>query len=138
MSKYSLPVPKNKVDIRSAPFHKTHKSMRHCIDFALPPSTQILAVDNGKVLSRESRFSKAYSDTKYASKTNYIEIVHLDGKVSFYVHLLWRSIKVRVGQTVKKGQVIGLSGQTGYATYPHLHFGLYNKKGDGIPIKFAD
>jgi murein DD-endopeptidase MepM/ murein hydrolase activator NlpD len=50
------------------------------------------------------------------------------------VHLMHCSARVRVGQRVMTGQVIALSGSTGYATYPHLHVGVYAPDGRNIPI----
>ncbi len=52
--------------------------------------------------------------------------------MSQYWHL--SSITARVGQEVKKGDVLGLSGATGFATGPHLHFGIkqLNKLDEGI------
>lgn len=137
--RYPLPVPKDMVDIRPAPFHRTHASMRHCVDFALPIGTPILAVANGVVVERESRFSKAYPNPsyKYRSRTNYVTIRHDDGQSSYYVHLKWHSVAVRVRERVKQGQVIALSGDTGFTTYPHLHFGLYDEMFRNIPVKFS-
>ena len=135
--KYSLPVPKKMVDIRPAPFHKTHRSMKHCIDFALPIGTPVRAVANGVVISKESIFYKTYTDKRFANRTNYVEIRHSDGRISLYVHLKCCSIRVRLGQKVRRGQIIALSGNTGYATYPHLHFGLYEKNWENIPVKFT-
>lgn len=139
MRQYPLPVPKDMVDIRPAPFHKTHESMRHCVDFALPIGTPIKAVADGVVIERESRFSKAYTIPSYknCARTNYITIRHNDGQSSYYVHLQWRSVRVRVGQKIRQGQIIALSGDTGYATYPHLHFGLYDEMSRNIPVEFA-
>lgn len=138
MNKYSLPVPKDRIDIRPAPSHKRYKNLRYCIDFALPLRTPIQAVQKGEIVSIENRFAKSYSDPSYASKSNYVYILHEDGRISIYAHLLRWSVRVRVRQNVRRGQIIGLSGQTGFATYPHLHFGLYDPKGKNIPIVFAD
>ncbi len=135
--KYSLPVPSNLVDIRPVPFHKTHKSMKHCVDFALPIGTPIRAVADGVVIYTEDGFDKSYSDPKYSNLANCVEIRHPDGCVSMYVHLKYLSIRVKKEQEVRRGQVIALSGDTGYATYPHLHFGLYDAKGNNIPIEFT-
>ncbi len=139
MEKYSLPVPKKMVDIRPAPFHKTHSSMRHCVDFALPIGTPIRAVADGIVIEKKSRFSKAYTNPsyKYRARTNYITIRHNDGWSSYYVHLKWRSVRVKIGQKVRRGQIIALSGDTGFTTYPHLHFGLYDEKYRNMPAKFT-
>lgn len=64
------------------------------------------------------------SDTGYSpSFGNYILISHHSGYASFYGHL--SAIKVRPGQAVALGQVIGLVGSTGYSTGPHLHFTVF-------------
>jgi murein DD-endopeptidase MepM/ murein hydrolase activator NlpD len=58
-----------------------------------------------------------------------IEINHGNGLLSFYGHL--SRLDVAKGQYVRRGQVIGISGSTGTATGPHLHFGVYYVNGDG-------
>jgi murein DD-endopeptidase MepM/ murein hydrolase activator NlpD len=58
-----------------------------------------------------------------------IEINHGNGLLSYYGHL--SQLNVTVGQQVRRGQVIGLSGSTGTATGPHLHFGVYYINGAG-------
>jgi murein DD-endopeptidase MepM/ murein hydrolase activator NlpD len=60
-----------------------------------------------------------------------IEINHGNGLLTYYGHL--SRLDVSVGQFVRRGQVIGLSGSTGTATGPHLHFGVY-RIGGGGPI----
>ncbi|MBL7723438.1 MAG: M23 family metallopeptidase [Chitinophagaceae bacterium] len=49
-------------------------------------------------------------------------IQHPDGSRAGYWHLQHNGALVKVGDTVTKGQVIALSGKTGYAMTPHLHF----------------
>jgi murein DD-endopeptidase MepM/ murein hydrolase activator NlpD len=58
-----------------------------------------------------------------------VEIDHGNGLLSFYGHL--SKLLVYKGQYVARGQVIGISGMTGSATGPHLHFGLYYTNGNG-------
>jgi len=58
-----------------------------------------------------------------------IEINHGNGLMTFYGHL--SRLDVVRGQYVRRGQVIGLSGSTGTATGPHLHFGVYYINGSG-------
>jgi Peptidase family M23 len=58
-----------------------------------------------------------------------IEIDHGNGLMSYYGHL--SHLNVSYGQGVRRGQVIALSGSTGTATGPHLHFGIYYINGAG-------
>lgn len=58
-----------------------------------------------------------------------IEINHHNGLLTYYGHL--SRLLVSKGQWVTRGQVIGISGMTGTATGPHLHFGVYYVNGNG-------
>lgn len=66
-------------------------------------------------------------ETCLSGKT--VEIDHGNGLLTFYGHL--SRINVSKGQYVSRGQVIGISGMTGTATGPHLHFGVYHTNGTG-------
>ncbi|MGB3009238.1 MAG: peptidoglycan DD-metalloendopeptidase family protein [Candidatus Saccharimonadales bacterium] len=83
-------------------------------DFGLTTGTSVTSIQDGKVVA-------ASSDT---AAGNYVKVQHPDSRgrtvVSGYLHL--SAINVVVGQTVTKGQVIGLGGSTGRSTGPHLHF----------------
>jgi murein DD-endopeptidase MepM/ murein hydrolase activator NlpD len=61
-----------------------------------------------------------------------IEINHGNGLLTYYGHL--SKINVTKGQYVARGQVIGISGMTGTATGPHLHFGVYNIHRSQTPV----
>ncbi len=69
-------------------------------------------------------------------------IKHNDQEYSFLAHFIPGSIKVKEGDTVKRGQVIGKCGNSGHSTEPHLHFHFQDHPnfylGRGIPIKFKD
>ena len=135
--KYSLPFRSCKnIKNAPAPYHQRANNMKYCLDFPMPEGTTVLAARDGKVIHCEGRFKKNYSSPKYADKCNRIVILHKDGDKSVYAHLKYRSLKVKTGQLVKDGWVLALSGQTGYATYPHLHFGVYNKNGKNIKVDF--
>ncbi len=78
-------------------------------DFKASTGTKILAMNRGIV-----RVAKKYRD--YG---NTIVVDHGLGVMTFYMHL--SKLKVKKGHVVEQGQVIGLSGKTGYAESPHLH-----------------
>ena len=65
---------------------------------------------------------------------NVIVIKHDDHLYSVYAHLATKGILVKKGQKVKKGQVIGIVGNTGNSTAPHLHFELLFTSIDYMPI----
>ena len=93
------------------------------VDFGARRGTPLLAVNDGVVI---------FSGRK-GGYGNVVKIRHKGGYVSLYAHQ--SKIRVKRGQRVKKGQIIGYVGSTGRSTGPHLHFGLY-KKGRAIdPLK---
>ena len=95
----------------------------HGTDFGAKRGTPLLAVNSGKVI-----FSG-----RMHGYGNVVKIRHNGGYVSLYAHQ--SRIRVKRGQWVKKGQIIGYVGSTGRSTGPHLHFGL-TKNGRWIdPMK---
>ena len=123
--KYSLPFKKIPFARRcTAPAHRTTGNP-HCIDFYLPPNTPIRAARDGFVVETEDRYSKSYRSMRFIDRCNYVAIAHDDDEETIYAHLAHHSIKIREGGEVRRGQIIAESGQTGYAWYPHLHFGVY-------------
>ncbi|MCO6538386.1 MAG: murein DD-endopeptidase MepM [Gilliamella sp.] len=83
------------------------------VDFAVSRGTPVLSVGNGEVVI-----------AKYSgSAGNYIAIRHGRQYMTTYMHL--DKILVKPGQQVKQGDKIGLSGNTGRSTGPHLHFELH-------------
>lgn len=135
--KYASPIPADvPPEFRPAPFHRSSRLLRYCVDFGVPENTPVLAARDGIVIARESRFAKSFSDEMDSDKGNYVVLLHADGEKTVYAHLNWRSIMVARNETVRQGQVIALSGQTGYATYPHLHFGTYDKRDKNIKVVF--
>ncbi|AMQ66502.1 metallo-endopeptidase [Bacillus phage Shbh1] len=83
------------------------------IDFAMPEGTELRSLINGKVRIAD------YGNTN-AGKTIFIE--GEDGRTYIYGHL--SDFNVVQGQEVSTGELIGWSGNTGYSTGPHLHFGI--------------
>ncbi|MGW6742788.1 M23 family metallopeptidase [Streptomyces sp. NPDC055025] len=84
-------------------------------DFAVPIGTAVHSVHGGTVVKAGS-----YGAGDGPAYGNAIVIKHANGTYSQYAHL--SKIKVFVGQYVKTGQRIGLSGNTGNSSGPHLHF----------------
>jgi murein DD-endopeptidase MepM/ murein hydrolase activator NlpD len=71
----------------------------------------------------EGDFKQAGLDKeKFGGRSNFIRILHGDGTMALYAHLKPEGVLVRAGQSVSVGQEIGLSGNTGFSTAPHLHF----------------
>lgn len=85
-------------------------SLHEGIDFVAPVGTPVLATADGKVL--RSGFSGAYGEM--------VDVLHADGFVSRYAHLSRRH--VNEGDKVERGQLLGLLGNTGRSTGPHLHY----------------
>jgi murein DD-endopeptidase MepM/ murein hydrolase activator NlpD len=105
----------------------THKE-RAALDFNLKHGTEITAAREGVVTRVKEDGTKGGLNRKYRSHGNNIIIQHPDGSRAGYWHLKHNGALVNLGDTVKKGQVIGLSGKTGYAMVPHLHFLVWTNK----------
>ena len=89
------------------------------LDFACPVGTNVYAADDGTVTF--TGWGGGYG--------NMIKIDHANGYVTYYAHC--SSLLVSAGQTVSKGDVIALSGNTGRSTGPHLHFEV---RANGVPV----
>ncbi|MDP4240162.1 MAG: M23 family metallopeptidase [Bacteroidota bacterium] len=85
------------------------------MDFTAPIGTDIFATANGTIQS--AGWKQGYG--------NCVEINHGFGYLTLYGHM--SAIKVRVGQKVKRGDVIGLVGSTGKSTGPHCHYEVHYK-----------
>jgi murein DD-endopeptidase MepM/ murein hydrolase activator NlpD len=98
------------------------------IDIGAPIGTPVEASLTGTVLGtgNTDAVRGCYSFGKW------VMIDHHDGLATLYAHL--SEIDVSAGESVGTGQVIGLSGMTGYATGPHLHFGVYASEGTKIMV----
>ncbi len=108
----------------------THKN-RAALDFKMKKGTKICAVRDGVVLRLKEDGNKGGSDPKYRPFGNFVVIQHADSSRTGYWHLQFNGVLVNVGDTVKQGQVIGLSGKTGYTYFPHLHFIVWRSDGKG-------
>lgn len=85
-------------------------TLHYGIDYGIPTGSEVRSCGKGKVVMAEDRISTGWS----------VCIEHLPGLYSVYYHM--SELKVNVGQEVNPGDLIGLSGATGLATGPHLHW----------------
>jgi murein DD-endopeptidase MepM/ murein hydrolase activator NlpD len=99
----------------------SHKE-RAALDFKMKRGTKITAAREGVVVRVKEDGDKGGWNKKYRPFGNNIVIQHADGTRAGYWHLQFNGALVNAGDTVKKGQVIALSGKTGYTSMPHLHF----------------
>ena len=76
-----------------------------------------------------------YDDEVYTAG-NFVRIKHESGVYSRYLHLVNGSIKVKVGQKVKAGAVLGTEGNTGYSMGTHLHFDINDGNGYVDPLPY--
>jgi murein DD-endopeptidase MepM/ murein hydrolase activator NlpD len=126
-ARYQLPFPANdRFPIAQAFGGKashTDKQNYYAVDIVMPEGTPVLAARDGVVMTVDNDFFGAGLDMKqYGDRANNIRIVHDDGTMAVYAHLQLESAKVAVGNRVRAGQQIALSGDTGYTKGPHLHF----------------
>jgi murein DD-endopeptidase MepM/ murein hydrolase activator NlpD len=121
------PLPKPKAIVTSPFGERLHpilkvRKMHTGMDFGTGMDAEIYAAANGKVTL--AKYSKTYGD--------YIIVEHKNGYSTVYAHL--NKYLVKLGDVVKKGQVIGLTGTTGRSTGPHLH---YEVRINGTPVNPA-
>ena len=110
--------------MRTNPF-TGERSFHTGIDLAAPKGTPIYAAASGRI-GKRTGWSDIYG--------NEIIIQHGGGWKTGYHHLA--RMLVKAGQRVRKGQIIGYVGSTGYSTGPHLHWSVY-RRGDEInPRRF--
>lgn len=111
------------------------------IDFNMPVGTSVHAARAGVVARVEESNSSGCWYDGCGRLANYIVILHSDGTTGEYYHLQHKGAFVEVGDSVAQGQQIGLSGNTGHTTMPHLHFAVYRATEWGntqsIPVQFV-
>lgn len=104
-------------------FTKRHTGM----DFACPPGNPIYATGDGVVILAK------YDRSGYG---RHVEVDHGFGYVTRYAHM--SRMDVEVGQAVKRGDCLGLSGRSGRITGPHLHYEVIYRKNYVNPYWYMD
>lgn len=123
-------------------FSHNHDESRYAVDIVMPVGTPVYAARAGRVIELKNNFSESgTSNTINPQHTNLIRLLHHDGTIAVYAHLAQQSIKVSLGQWVIEGQLIALSGNTGFSSGPHLHFAVQKNvkmRLTSLPFHFYD
>jgi murein DD-endopeptidase MepM/ murein hydrolase activator NlpD len=104
----------------------------YAVDFGMPIGTPVHAARTGLVVAVEERFS---DDDRADFHENWVMIRHQDQTIGRYIHLTQSGALVEVGDSVLQGQMIGLSGNSGASTGPHLHFDVQSC-GPNLPPRY--
>lgn len=119
--------------------HTTRDSY-YAIDLAMPIGTDIFAAREGIVFDVASNSFKGGLDPEiHGPAANVVRILHDDGTYAIYAHLNWKSIRVKPGDRVARGEYIADSGNTGFSSGPHLHFAVLRNGGlvsESVPVVF--
>ena len=116
--------------------HRSHQS-RYALDFEMPIGDTVCAARDGIVVRMIDKYTEN-GGPEYRTKANQVVILHEDGTLAFYVHLDHKGVFVVPGDAVCAGQPVGLSGNTGFSTKPHLHFVVREAPDRAVPVYFED
>ncbi len=140
--RYLLPYKKRRKLIQGnfGNFSHDHIASYHAFDFGTQIGDTIYAAREGKVVMIKENSKKHGRTRKFVNDGNYVIIQHSDGTTASYFHLNFNGALVEKGDTVERGQVIGISGMTGFTTIPHLHFVVHKSTSENgntsVPIQF--
>ncbi len=140
---YSLPYAPGSSFCVSQGYHgrfSHHGPDEFAIDWRMPVGTPVHAAREGIVVQSRDDMDQGGPSPRYEKFANCILIQHPDGTIGIYGHLKQGGNRVKAGDHVNAGDLIALSGNTGYSNGPHLHFSVFKAK-DGrqrlsLPVKF--
>jgi murein DD-endopeptidase MepM/ murein hydrolase activator NlpD len=116
----------------------THSTLENAfaVDLQLPEGTPVVASREGTVIETEAGQTYGGQDPDLLPKANCVRILHQDGTIATYAHLAHGGVFVYPGQHVAEGTQIGLAGNTGFSSGPHLHFVVQKieRSGEGFAI----
>ncbi len=108
-------------------------------DFGMLEGSPVHAARDGIVVTVKEDSKNGCPQIECMKDANNILIWHKDGSFASYAHLQYKGGMVSPGDTVKAGDLIGLSGNTGWSSAPHLHFEVYLPQSQGrktFPVQF--
>ena len=113
---------------------------RYAWDFGLGFGEPVRASAAGTVIGLRRTAADYVANPNINTPVNYVLILHSDGTRTGYYHLKYDSLpaNIQLNSAVRKGQVIGAAGASGYSFGAHLHFSRYNAAGASVPLSFAE
>jgi murein DD-endopeptidase MepM/ murein hydrolase activator NlpD len=99
-------------------------------DWNMAIGSEVRAARGGTVVGVRTDSTAHGLADRFKNSANYILIRHSDGTYGEYQHLQSGGALVKLGNIVQAGQPIGRSGNTGYTSGPHLHFGVFRIRDD--------
>lgn len=143
-STIAFPFPKHKnyrvIQGYNGSFSHSSDYSRYAIDFNMKVGDTVYSAEDGYVVGVIKDYKERGSTPDWRDYSNFITLFHpRNGLYTQYVHLMHDGAFVKVGDSVKKGQPIGLSGMTGYTSGPHLHFNVLKPGKKGListPVEF--
>ncbi len=119
--------------------YETHREdVAYAVDFACEEGTPITASRSGVVWSVYDESTENCDRRDCVDLANYVILDHGDGTFSAYYHLQHKGATVEPGDQVCRGQLLGLCGDTGFATGSHLHFSILDTNWQTLPVAFAE
>jgi murein DD-endopeptidase MepM/ murein hydrolase activator NlpD len=120
----------------------THKgSQQFAYDFVAPSGTPLVASRAGIVRSVQTNITVNCTDPGFSGSCpffgNFVAVDHQDGTTAWYLHMIQQSAYVLPGDEVKRGDTLGLLGNTGNSTGAHVHFHVNSPKSSTtMPARF--
>lgn len=120
---------------------RTHSNeLRYAFDFAMPIGSPVTAAFGGVINYVEENYSDGDGQEDHA---NVVTVDHEDGTFGRYMHLTKNGVLVEVGMRIERGDTIALSGKTGFAIEPMLHFDVAKcqitcNSAETVPVGFAN
>lgn len=117
-------------------YHKTYGTKAY--DFRCMEGTPLYAIRGGTVTYVVETFTTGGPTIDFVEQANQVWVEHEDGTTARYCHLMPYGALVTLGETVVQGELIALSGNTGFSTGPHLHLDVKASHYETIQFEFAD